>query len=173
MLRGISLPIAENRTTAFVGSSGAGKSTLLDLVLGLLEPTEGSIECGGRSIFDDLAAWYAELGVVPQDVFLLNDTLTANIAFGVAARADRPVARRRGPGDVAARPTRRELPDGLETVVGERGVRLSGGQRQRIGLARALYRRPSVLVLDEATSALDNVTEHEIAETLGTTAGAA
>ncbi|MGR0218613.1 ABC transporter ATP-binding protein [Agromyces sp. ZXT2-6] len=166
VLRGISLRIAENRTTAFVGSSGAGKSTLLDLVLGLLEPTEGRIEVGGRSIADDLASWYSELGVVPQDVFLLNDSLTANIAFGVAreqvdrARVEQVIAMAQLQNLVA------ELPDGLESVVGERGVRLSGGQRQRIGLARALYRKPSVLVLDEATSALDNVTEHEIAATL-------
>jgi ABC-type multidrug transport system fused ATPase/permease subunit len=166
VLRGISLRIAENRTTAFVGSSGAGKSTLLDLVLGLLEPTEGRIEVGGRSIADDLAAWYSELGVVPQDVFLLNDSMIANIAFGVAreqvdrARVEQVIAMAQLQSLVA------ELPDGLESVVGERGVRLSGGQRQRIGLARALYRTPSVLVLDEATSALDNVTEHEIAATL-------
>ena len=105
MLSGISLTIAEDRTTAFVGSSGAGKSTLLDLVLGLLEPTEGSIECGGRSIFDDLAAWYAELGVVPQDVFLLNDTLTANIAFGVPAEQVDRCAHPRSGVDVAARRT--------------------------------------------------------------------
>ena len=167
VLRGISLRIAENRTTAFVGSSGAGKSTMIDLVLGLLEPTEGSIECGGRSISDDLAAWYSQLGVVPQDVFLLNDTLNANIAFGVPAeridrtRIDEVVAMSQLDELVAG------LSEGLDTVVGERGTRLSGGQRQRIGLARALYRRPSVLVLDEATSALDNVTEHEIAATLG------
>ncbi|WP_306895273.1 ABC transporter ATP-binding protein [Agromyces albus] len=171
VLHGISLGIAENRTTAFVGSSGAGKSTLLDIVLGLLQPTEGSVEVGGRPIADDLAGWYAGLGVVPQDVFLLNDTLIRNIVFGVA-RDDVDMVRVREvirmsqlDGLVA------ELPDGLDTVVGERGVRLSGGQRQRIGLARALYRRPRVLVLDEATSALDNVTEHEIAKTLGTLQG--
>lgn len=171
VLRGISLRIVQNRTTAFVGSSGAGKSTLLDLVLGLLQPTEGVIEAGGRSISDDLASWYSGLGVVPQDVFLLNDSLTANIAFGVArdrvdlARIDE-VIRMAQLGDLVA-----ELPEGLDTVVGERGVRMSGGQRQRIGLARALYRRPSVLVLDEATSALDNVTEHEIAATLAALQG--
>lgn len=167
VLAGISLRIAENRTTAFVGSSGAGKSTLLDLVLGLLEPTGGSIECGGRPISDDLASWYSQLGVVPQEVFLLNDSLTANIAFGVA---EEQVDRARV-GEVLVMSQLEdlvaELPQGLATVVGERGVRLSGGQRQRIGMARALYRRPSVLVLDEATSALDNVTEHEIAATLG------
>lgn len=166
VLDGVSLEIAENRTTAFVGSSGAGKSTLLDLVLGLLEPTSGRIECGGRSIHDDLPSWFAALGVVPQDVFLLNDTLAANIAFGVPKSEidlDRvvEVIATAQLDDVVA-----DLPLGVQTEVGERGVRLSGGQRQRIGLARALYRRPRILVLDEATSALDNATEHEIATTL-------
>lgn len=166
VLRGISLNLAADRTTAFVGTSGAGKSTLLDLILGLLEPTEGTIEVGGRSIADDVAGWYAGLGVVPQDVFLSNDSLMANVAFGVAPdRIDRErvvEVLRMAQLDALVS----ELPDGLDTVVGERGVRLSGGQRQRIGLARALYRKPGVLVLDEATSALDNATEHEIASTL-------
>ncbi|BDZ54892.1 ABC transporter ATP-binding protein [Agromyces marinus] len=171
VLQGISLELRENRTTAFVGSSGAGKSTLLDIVLGLLQPTEGEVLVGGRSIAADPASWYAELGVVPQDVFLLNSTLTTNIAFGVPAEdieLDRvhEVIRMAQLEALVA-----DLPEGLETVVGERGVRLSGGQRQRIGLARALYRRPRVLVLDEATSALDNVTEHEIAQTLGALQG--
>ena len=166
VLTGLSLTIRENSTTAFVGSSGAGKSTLLDLVLGLQDPTSGTIECGGRSIFDDRATWYSGLGVVPQEVFLVNDTMRANIAFGVPAdRVDddriAEVIRMSQLDELIA-----SLPDGLETVVGERGVRLSGGQRQRLGLARALYRRPRVLVLDEATSALDNATEYEIAETL-------
>lgn len=171
VLRGISLDIRENRTTAFVGSSGAGKSTLLDIVLGLLRPTEGDVVVGGRSIGDDLAAWYSQLGVVPQDVFLVNDTLTRNVAFGVATedidftRVHEVIRMAQLEGLVA------DLPAGLETLVGERGVRLSGGQRQRIGLARALYRRPRVLVLDEATSALDNVTEHEIAKTLASLQG--
>ena len=166
VLTDLSLRIRENATTAFVGSSGAGKSTLLDLVLALQDPTSGTIECGGRSIFADRAAWYAGLGVVPQDVFLVNDTLRSNIAFGVPPeRVDHDrvaeVIRMSQLGELV-----QTLPDGLDTVVGERGVRLSGGQRQRLGLARALYRRPRVLVLDEATSALDNATEYEIAETL-------
>lgn len=171
VLDGISLVVPRNETTAFVGTSGAGKSTLLDLILGLLEPTGGSIECGGLSILVDRAGWYAQLGVVPQDVFLLNDTLAANVAFGVdSAQIDRAhveevVAMAQLTTLVA------EMPNGLDTVVGERGVRLSGGQRQRIGLARALYRRPSILVLDEATSALDNVTEHEITATLAALRG--
>jgi len=166
VLDGVSLVIKQNQTTAFVGSSGAGKSTLLDLVLGLLEPTAGEIECGGRPINDDNAMWYRGLGVVPQDVFLTHDTIVANIAFGVAAaeidrRRVAEVVEMAQLHDLIA-----ELPNGLDTIVGERGVRLSGGQRQRLGLARALYRRPSILVLDEATSALDNLTEHEISETL-------
>lgn len=166
VLDDITLTITQNRTTAFVGSSGAGKSTLLDLILGLLEPTKGMIECGGRPVLDDPAAWYEGLGVVPQDVFLINDTVAANIAFGVAAdridteRIAEVVAMSQLESLIA------ELPAGLATKVGERGVRLSGGQRQRLGLARALYRCPGVLVLDEATSALDNATEHEIATTL-------
>jgi len=166
VLTDLSLTFRENATTAFVGSSGAGKSTLLDLVLALQDPTSGTIECGGRSIFADRAAWYAGLGVVPQDVFLVNDTMRSNIAFGVPPeqiddeRIDE-VVRMSQLGELI-----QSLPDRLDTVVGERGVRLSGGQRQRLGLARALYRRPRVLVLDEATSSLDNATEYEIAETL-------
>ncbi|MGB4135536.1 MAG: ABC transporter ATP-binding protein [Microbacterium sp.] len=162
----LDLVIRENRSTAFVGSSGAGKSTLLDVILGLLAPTTGAVTCGGRPIDDDPATWYRGLGVVPQDVFLLNGTLAANVAFGVPAeeidrdRVREVLALAELGGFVEG------LPAGLDTAVGERGVRLSGGQRQRIGLARALYRRPRVLVLDEATSALDNQTEHEIAGTL-------
>lgn len=171
VLDGIWLSIPQNTTVAFVGSSGAGKSTLVDLVLGLLEPTRGSIECGNRPIADDRAAWYAGLGVVPQDVFLFNDTIASNVAFDVEAeridlnRVGQVIAMAQLDDIVAA------MPDGVLTMVGERGVRLSGGQRQRLGIARALYRRPSVLVLDEATSALDNATEHEISETLATLAG--
>ncbi|WP_345752402.1 ABC transporter ATP-binding protein [Microbacterium rhizophilus] len=166
ILNDVSLTIPRNRTFALVGSSGAGKSTLLDLVLGLLEPTQGDILCGSESIQADRAAWYGGLGVVPQEVFLLNDTLARNIAFGLAPdeidldRVREVLAMARLTDFVA------ELPDGIETEVGERGVRISGGQRQRIGIARALYRRPSLLVLDEATSALDNLTERDITETL-------
>ncbi|GAA3930547.1 ABC transporter ATP-binding protein [Microbacterium soli] len=166
VLDGITLTIPENRTTAFVGASGAGKSTLLDLLLGLLSPTTGEIRCDGHRIDEDLATWHAGLGVVPQDVFLANLSLAENIAFGQERDAiDRErlneVVRLALLEDVVE-----ELPDGLDTLVGDRGARLSGGQRQRLGLARALYRRPTVLVLDEATSALDNATEFEISQTL-------
>lgn len=171
VLDDVSLTIAENTTVAFVGSSGAGKTTLLDLILGLLEPTSGTIECGGRSIADDPATWYSTLSVVPQDVFLINDTVRANVAFGVPPDQiddDRvwEALTLAQLSDVI-----HHMPAQLDTLVGERGTRLSGGQRQRLGLARALYRRPSLLVLDEATSALDNETEHEITSTLAALEG--
>jgi len=166
IVRGVDLVIQENTTIAFVGSSGAGKSTLLDLILGLLTPTRGAVTCGGHSIDEDLAGWYARIGVVPQDVFLLNATLSENVAFGkpVEEIDERRVEDALRQAELFA--FVETLPDRLHTVVGERGVRLSGGQRQRIGLARALYRQPKVLVLDEATSALDNETEYQIANTL-------
>lgn len=166
VLDGLTFSIPQGQTTAFVGSSGAGKSTLLDLVLGLLRPSQGTIECGGRPILDDLSGWYAGLGVVPQDVFLMNASIASNIAFGASADAIDRTRLREVVALAQLEDLIEELPHGLDTLVGERGVRLSGGQRQRLGLARALYPRPRVLVLDEATSALDNSTEHEIADTL-------
>lgn len=171
VLDDVTLRIPVDTTVAFVGASGAGKSTLMDLVLGLLEPLRGTIECGGKDILQDRAAWYAGLGVVPQDVFLVNDTIAANVAFGQPRDLidDSRVIEVMELAQL--RPLLDDLPDGLQTMVGERGVRLSGGQRQRLGLARALYRQPAVLVLDEATSALDNETEHEIAKTLHALSG--
>lgn len=171
ILAGLSLRIGEGESTALVGSSGAGKSTALDVILGLQFPHSGSVTVGGRRITDDLPSWFSEIGVVPQDVFILNSTLRENVAFG----QDRAEVSQ---DDVsyaieAARLQElvESLPDGLDTVLGERGVRLSGGQRQRLGIARALYRRPSVLILDEATSALDNLTEREITRTINSLSG--
>lgn len=171
VLDGISTTIAQGETTAFVGSSGAGKSTLLDILLGLLEPTSGVVECGGKNIFDDLSGWYEGLGVVPQDVYVLDDSVRKNIAFGQEMeqiddeRLSEAVALAELTSLIA------EMPEGLDTRLGERGVRLSGGQRQRIGIARALYRRPKILVLDEATSALDNATERRISDTIESLSG--
>lgn len=171
VLKGITAVIPEGQSTAFVGSSGAGKSTVLDLVLGLLVPTSGSVLCGGRDIHEDLPTWFSTLGVVPQDVFLVDDTLAHNIAFGIDPEDVNP--------DLLADAIQRAqldelvsgLPEGLDTRLGERGVRISGGQRQRVGIARALYRQPRYLVLDEATSALDNATEHRITQTIDALAG--
>ncbi|MDO4919662.1 ABC transporter ATP-binding protein [Kocuria sp.] len=171
VLDGVSTRIRAGTTVAFVGGSGAGKSTLLDLVLGLLRPTRGAVTCGGRDILEDVGQWHSQIGVVPQDVFLMDATVRANIAYGLEDHQvdDAALARAVERADLAAIVA--ELPEGLETRLGERGVRLSGGQRQRVGIARALYRDPDVLVLDEATSALDNVTEDRITRTIDSLRG--
>jgi len=160
VLRGIDLAIPRGARIGIVGPTGAGKSTLLDLVMGLLEPTAGEIRIDGRAL--DAATrplWQAQIAHVPQAIYLSDDSIAANIAFGVRP-AEVDMTRVRAcaeaahiAGFVAG------LPEGYATFVGERGIRLSGGQRQRIGIARALYKRASVLILDEATSALDDATE--------------
>ena len=145
-----------------VGPSGAGKSTLIDLLLGLLEPTAGRITVDGRDIVTAMRSWRRHIGYVPQEPFILDDTVRRNVAFGLA---DAEIDDRR----VLAALTRAQLSDvvaglprGLDTMLGERGTRLSGGQRQRVAIARALYHEPEVLVFDEATSALDTPTEREL-----------
>ena len=160
VLRDISFTIAKGERIGIAGTTGSGKSTLMDLLLGLLDPTEGEIRIDGRRLDDAArAAWQAEIAHVPQVIYLADDTLAANIAFGVSPveiDQDRvaTAARSAGIADFIDR-----LAQGYQTRTGERGVRLSGGQRQRIGIARALYKRASVLVFDEATSALDTRTE--------------
>jgi ATP-binding cassette subfamily C protein len=159
---GVDLVIERGQSVAFVGASGAGKTTLVDLVLGLLEPTSGDIRVDGRDIHHDLDGWQSLIGYIPQDTYVTDDTLRRNIALG---RTDAEIdhARIERVLDLAQLTSFVEdLPQGLETDVGERGARLSGGQRQRIGIARALYHDPDVLVMDEATSALDGETEKEI-----------
>jgi ABC-type multidrug transport system fused ATPase/permease subunit len=166
VLDDIDLRIPAGSSVAFVGSSGAGKSTLADVLMGLHRPTAGRVTVDGVNIRTDTIAWQRSIGMVPQDVYILDATLRANVAFGEAPDA---VNERR----LSAALTRaqlddliKDLPNGVDTIVGERGGRLSGGQRQRIGIARALYLEPSVLVLDEATSALDSETERRITETI-------
>jgi ABC-type multidrug transport system fused ATPase/permease subunit len=163
-LRGLSLTIPANSTVGVVGGTGAGKTTAIDLILGLLRPDQGEILVDGRPITPaNLRGWQDNLGYVPQQIFLIDDTVSANIAFGVS-----PEARNQAAVERAARLAElhgfvcSELPQGYDTMVGERGIRLSGGQRQRIGIARALYHDPDVLILDEATSALDNLTERAV-----------
>jgi ATP-binding cassette, subfamily B, bacterial PglK len=170
-LRGVSFAVRPGEAVGIVGPTGSGKSTLLDIVLGMLEPDGGSITVDGAPLAERRESWQRSLGYVPQDVYLVDDTLRANVALGwYGDQIDDEVVieavRLAGLTDVVA-----ALPSGLETLVGERGVRLSGGQRQRVGLARALYTRPSVLVLDEATSNLDQATEHRIVETLAALQG--
>ena len=153
-------------SVGIVGGSGAGKSTLLDLVLGLLTPDQGTILVDGVDIHQDLRGWQNQIGYVPQAIYLTDDTLRRNIAFGLPAEQIDEDAVLRAVQLAQLDRFVNELPEGLSTIVGERGIRLSGGQRQRIGIARALYHRPSVLVLDEATSSLDSDKEQAVMEAI-------
>jgi ABC-type multidrug transport system fused ATPase/permease subunit len=165
-LAGITMTLEPGRSLALVGTSGAGKSTLADVILGVLEPDRGQIRLGSCSPTDAIRRWPGALGYVPQDVALVNGTIRSNVALGLPFDmiSDELVwdALDRAHLSNYLRDSR----DGLDTEVGENGVRLSGGQRQRLGIARALYSRPRLLVLDEATSALDAETEAAITETL-------
>jgi len=161
-LRNIDFSIRTGESIGLVGPSGAGKTTLVDIILGLLSPKPGRILVDGRDISTNPRAWQCQLGYVPQDIYMMDDTLRRNIAFGIA---DDEINE-----DMVLDAVRlaqlenvvRDLPDGLDTNLGEHGIRLSGGQLQRVGIARALYPNPAVLVLDEATSSLDGESEHEI-----------
>jgi len=159
VLRNISLTIERNQSIGFVGHSGSGKSTLIDIMLGLLSQKTGNIVINGRNIDDVLPEWQRSVGYIPQDIYLIDDTIKANIAFGIK-KDDVDYAQIMTVLEVAQLDELIcSLPNGIETVIGERGVKLSGGQRQRIGIARALYHNPQILVMDEATAALDNMTE--------------
>lgn len=166
VLQDVSFTIPKGKFVGVIGPSGAGKTTFVDILLGLLNPTRGSMLVDGTDIQSDIRGWQANLAYVPQSIYLIDGTIRENIALGVAeveiddALVER-VLRMAELYDFV-----QELSDGLYTMVGERGVKLSGGQRQRIGIARALYQRPEVLVLDEATSALDNETEKSITDTI-------
>lgn len=161
-LAGLSLEIRAGEMLGIVGTSGSGKSTLVDLLLGLLVPDSGRIEVDGKAIHSNLASWRGLIGYVPQSIYLTDDSLRRNVAFGVPEDEIDDVAVARAISFAQLDTLVAALPKGLETFVGERGVRLSGGQRQRIGIARALYRDPPILVLDEATSALDVGTESDV-----------
>lgn len=162
VLDGINLTIEKGQSIGLVGPSGSGKTTLIDIILGLLTPSDGTVSVDGREIGPAIRTWRRQMGYVPQQIYLMDDTLARNIAFGVTDDEIDPVKlqnaiRLARLEDVVAR-----LPEGIDTPLGERGVRLSGGEAQRVGIARALYNDPPVLILDEATAALDNETEREI-----------
>jgi ABC-type multidrug transport system fused ATPase/permease subunit len=165
-LHKVSLTIPQGTSAGFIGGSGAGKSTLVDLILGLLTPNEGTINVDGVNIQTSLRGWQDQIGYVPQSIFLTDDSLRRNVAFGLPADQINDAAIWRAIGDAQLEQFVKELPHGLDTIVGERGIRLSGGQRQRIGIARALYLDPPVIVLDEATSSLDTITERGVMETV-------
>jgi ATP-binding cassette, subfamily B, bacterial PglK len=171
-IKNISLRLKKGESVAFVGPSGAGKSTLGDLILGLLPPAQGHFYVDGADAFDNLSAWHGRIGYVPQSILILNTTLKHNIAFGLPDEVidDKAIGRAikmAHLSDVIA-----GLPEGVDTPLGEQGVRLSGGQIQRVGIARALYHDPDLLVLDEATSALDSETEQLITEAINDLSGA-
>lgn len=161
-LNGLSLTIQKGESVGFIGPSGSGKSTLVDVILGLLPPGAGQVAVDGQDIQQNLRAWQDQIGYVPQSIYLTDDTLRRNVAFGIPGEQIDAAAVQRAIKDAQLEEFVTSLPDGIETIVGERGIRLSGGQRQRIGIARALYHNPAVLVLDEATSALDTTTERGV-----------
>lgn len=164
VLRHVSAIVPKGATIAFCGRSGAGKTTTVDILLGLLKPLEGNVFCDGVDVETNLRGWHANLSYVPQEIYLIDDTIAANVAFGCDVideqRVHEALAKAHLDGFIG------ELPQGIHTIVGEKGVRLSGGQRQRIGIARALYRNTPIIVFDEATSALDFETERGILDTI-------
>jgi ATP-binding cassette, subfamily B, bacterial PglK len=169
----MSITISKNKSVAFVGKTGSGKSTLVDILIGLLEKKDGAFLVDGYEVTENnVRSWQKNIGYVPQNIFLTDNTVAQNIAFAIDEDDINQEAVVR-----AAKMAHlhdfvlQELNNGYDTMVGERGVRLSGGQRQRIGIARALYRNPSLLVMDEATSALDNITEALVSETIHSLAG--
>ncbi len=161
-LSNITLKIKHGESIGLFGPSGSGKSTLVDIILGLLSSDKGQITVDGINIKDCLRQWQNQIGYVPQTIYLIDDSILHNIAFGISDDQIDLKAVEKAIKAAQLNEFIQALPEGLNTFVGERGVRLSGGQRQRIGIARALYHDPSVLVLDEATSALDYVTEKSV-----------
>jgi ABC-type multidrug transport system fused ATPase/permease subunit len=171
-LCGIDLTLFKGQTVGFVGESGAGKSTLVNLILGLLEPSEGIFTVDDQPVQEHLRGWQRNVGYVPQNIYLMDESLRRNIAFGESDESINEAALLRAVKAARLNDFVDSLSEGLNTRVGERGIRLSGGQRQRIGIARALYRDPKVLVLDEATSALDQDTEKGVLEAVNALHGA-
>lgn len=165
-LKDISLSIPQGYSVAFVGASGAGKTTMVDVMLGLLPPTSGEVLVDGYNIHDDIRAWQHKIGYIPQPVYLSDDTIRRNIAFGLPDEQINEEDIQTALKAAQLEELIESLPEKLDTLIGEHGVRLSGGQRQRIGIARALYHDPEILVMDEATSALDNETETEITKAI-------
>ena len=171
VLEDISFSIRKGEKVGIVGITGSGKSTLVDLLMGLLEPSKGTIEIDGNNLHDNsnpdlIISWRSSISHVPQTIYLTDQTIAENIAFGIDKKnIDYELVK--SCGEISQLNNFiSELEDGFNTVIGERGVRLSGGQRQRIGLARALYKKSSILILDEATSALDTRTERKLMEAI-------
>ena len=161
-LKDIHLTLPKGDFIGLVGKTGSGKTTLVDVMLGLLIPEQGRITLDGKDIRDDVQAWQRNIGYIPQTICLTDDTIRSNVALGVNAHELNEEQLMAAVRDAQLEDFVNSLPKGLDTVIGERGVKLSGGQRQRIGIARALYHQPEVLIMDEATSALDSATEKAV-----------
>ena len=161
-----SMVVPYGKSVGIMGPSGAGKSTIVDILLGLLKVHKGSITCDGVNIFDNYPAWLAQIGYIPQSIYLVDEPIRNNIAFGIADEEIDDDRIWQVLEEAQLKDFIKTLPEGLDTTIGDRGVRLSGGQRQRLGIARALYHNPEILVFDEATSALDNETEAAVMEAI-------
>jgi len=166
ILKNISLSIKQGQAVALVGSTGSGKTTLADLILGLLQPSCGKIEVDKKDIYTNISKWQSNIGYIPQFIYLSDDSIKNNIAFGLEEDEIDEEKLQKAIEVSQLREFINQLPEKENTKIGERGIRLSGGQRQRIGIARALYDNPEVLVMDEATSSLDNITEKFIIEAI-------
>ena len=166
VLQGVYLEIPKNKAVAFVGPSGAGKTTLADIILGVLNYEEGHILVDGKEIKTNSGSWQKQIGYIPQNIYVLDDTIRRNIAMAINDDEIDDEKIWEAVEKAQLKEFVESLEDGLDTVIGERGARISGGQRQRIGIARALYTDPDILVLDEATSALDNETENAVMEAI-------
>ncbi len=171
ILKNVNIEIPYRKSVAFIGPSGAGKTTLVDIILGILSPTEGEVTVGDSDISGHLDAWHKMIGYIPQNIYLMDDSIRKNIAFGIDDDEIDDGRIWEVLKEVQLYDFAKELPDGLDTYIGEGGARISGGQRQRIGIARALYTNPEILVLDEATSALDTETEAAIMEAINSLMG--
>ena len=166
VLKGVSLKIPSRKSVAFVGPSGSGKTTMADILLGLYQPQEGSVLSDGFDVYRNIDSWHSLIGYIPQSIYLMDDTIRANVAFGLPEDQidDDKVWQALEEAQLADYV--RKQRNGLDTTIGDRGVQLSGGQRQRVGIARALYTNPQLLILDEATSALDNDTETAVMDAI-------
>jgi len=164
VLENVSFMIPHNNSVAIIGASGSGKTTLADIILGLFTPSSGGIYYKGKSIHTTPDEWSTQIGYIPQQIYLLDESILANVAFGVDEEQINEEKVWKALEQAQVKEFVESLPQGLHTEVGERGIRLSGGQRQRIGIARALYNDPSILILDEATSSLDDDTEKAVME---------